>query len=318
MFSDVVERRFRVRAGARLVTENVAGDTVVRAKDGDEIVVRATKHAEAENADRARRFFENLVVEIDGDEDVVAVRQRAYLAEHDWAGLFRDRRAWADYEIEVPPGCEVVARSTSGEVSVAGIRAPCQVVTVSGGAQVMDARGHVGVKTVSGDIQVSEVAGELDTNSVSGDLTVRGAALAGARMRAVSGDVSIEARLEGADEFVIGTVSGDVTLTTPSGCDIAFTTRSGELIADRGVLVGRMGKRHSRLRIGEGGARVHVSTMSGDLRLVRTDVGGPPLPSRDAEGHPEGKPDALGILERVERSELSPEEAARLLDALRR
>jgi DUF4097 and DUF4098 domain-containing protein YvlB len=77
--------------------------------------------------------------------------------------------------------------------------------------------------------------------------------------------------LTGTGDFTFHSVSGDVTLQVPRdfGADLAMTTVSGDIDSDFPITLGngRMSRRSMNARIGAGGRKLDVSTVSGDLRL---------------------------------------------------
>jgi DUF4097 and DUF4098 domain-containing protein YvlB len=148
-----------------------------------------------------------------------------------------DGDASIDFEVSVPTNLVVEAGSVSGDVSING------------------AHGDVTASTVSGDVVLDHLhASSVKANSVSGDV-----------------EVHVD-ELLGRGDFTFHSVSGDVTLEVPRdfGADLSMTTVSGEIDSDFPITVGgngRMNRRSVDARIGAGGRRLDVSTVSGDLRL---------------------------------------------------
>ncbi len=320
-FSEVLEKRFSTSGSPTVRVENVAGMTRVKGSEGVEVVVRATKRAHAESGDRGKRMLDNIEVEIEQRGDIVAVSQpRAYLIERGWMNLFRERRAVVDYDIEVPRGSVVRVRSASGGIDVRGLEGAVEAQSVSGDVDIQDVRGPLRLRTVSGDCTVERAAGVVEANSVSGDLTFRSCAWPSGQLRTISGDVTAEVRLDAEGPLSFNTVSGDVELRTPSAIELRFDTMSGELEAPEGIAIERLGRRHFVARRGEGGAEVHVHTMSGDVTIWRADVDAPEAPAARAPAPSAGrdqKADAIAVLRALEQGEIDADEAARRLDAVR-
>lgn len=328
--SDVIERRFRTSGIPRVIAENVAGETTVRG-GSDEVVVRVLKRAHADSPERARRVLENVDVEIEQEGDEIRVSQRAFLVDRGFMGIFRERRAVIDYEIDVPSEAEISVRSASGETTVRGIRGPVEVHSVSGDVRIADVRGALRVRTVSGDCEATECAGALEANSVSGDLSFDRCSFPSAGVRTVSGDFEAATQLSSGGPYGVTTVSGDVTLATPSDCEVRFQTASGEVSAAEGFDVERASRREYIVRRGAADAPlVLVRTVSGDLQLEHRDVDAPPAPAgpvgraveepkaeKPADEKKDRRAEALEVLERVARGEIDVEEAARRLDAVR-
>ncbi|MDE3174365.1 MAG: DUF4097 family beta strand repeat protein [Gemmatimonadota bacterium] len=126
-------------------------------------------------------------------------------------------------------------------------------------------------RSVSGDVHIDGAHGDVHASSVSGDLTLRNLSAAAVRATTVSGDVDAGVTaLSGDGELVFRSVSGDVTVAMPASLDADFSmsTVSGDLDTDFPLtLSGRMGRRRIEARIGKGGRRFSVSTVSGDVRL---------------------------------------------------
>lgn len=125
--------------------------------------------------------------------------------------------------------------------------------------------------SVSGDIRMDGAHGDVRAGSVSGDLTMRNLSATSIRANTVSGDVDVQvSALSGDGELSFHSVSGDVTVAMPSSLDADFSmsTVSGDLDTDFPLtLSGRMGHRSITARIGKGGRRFSIATVSGDVRL---------------------------------------------------
>jgi DUF4097 and DUF4098 domain-containing protein YvlB len=145
-----------------------------------------------------------------------------------------------DFEVSVPTNLQVSASSVSGDVSITG------------------AQGDVRATSVSGDVKMLDLhASSVDAHSVSGDVEVRVNQLTG------RGDLKFQ------------TVSGDVTLSLPSqlDADISMSTVSGDLDSDFPITLsnGRMNRRRIEAQIGKGGRRLDLETVSGDVRIRKTN-----------------------------------------------
>ena len=142
-----------------------------------------------------------------------------------------------DLEVAVPTNLQVSANSVSGNVSVTG------------------AQGDVRANTVSGDVILDKLhASSIKANTVSGDLEVR------------------VDELLGRGDFSFNTVSGDLTLMVPRtfDADLSMSSVSGDVNSDFALTVSstnRMRRGSVEARIGNGGRRLDVHTVSGNLRL---------------------------------------------------
>ena len=141
-----------------------------------------------------------------------------------------------DLEVAIPADLEVSAASVSGNVSVTG------------------AQGDVRATTVSGDVRLDKLrATSVHATSVSGGVEVHVDAFTG------NGDLDFTS------------VSGSVTLYVPRNfeADLTMSSVSGDVDSDFALTVGttRMRRGSVDARIGNGGRRLNVHTVSGNLRL---------------------------------------------------
>lgn len=130
---------------------------------------------------------------------------------------------------------------------------------------------HVSAGTVSGDVALSGVQGEVRASSVSGDVRVSGIRAPSLTASSVSGDIqaSVDA-LTGEGDLKFSSVSGNVTAELPKdfNADLRMSTVSGQIDSNFPItLEGRTSTHRLEGRIGSGGRRLTVSTVSGDLRL---------------------------------------------------
>lgn len=204
-----------------------------------------------------------------------------------WLEKFRNFRDQdrADISVAVPAGVVAKVGTVSADGLVAGIDGRASVSTVSGSLVVDGTRGRLGANTVSGEIVVRGHEGTLGLNSVSGELAASGA-LSSVTANAVSGTLALDLTAGGASVDVT-TVAGDVTLRVPAdeGVQVRANAVSGRLVID-GEEHGRgmPGSRTVDLRRGDvGGTSVTVSTVSGDVTLLRAAATSA-TPARTAEG----------------------------------
>jgi hypothetical protein len=155
--------------------------------------------------------------------------------------------------LEQRPGSGLEQRQHESEIAV-----PANLIVsasnVSGDIQLTGMQGDVR-RTTGGDIRLDRLrATSVHANSVSGDVVVRVEELIG------RGDLSFH------------TVSGDVTLELPRQLDVdlSMSTVSGGIDSDYALTIGgngRMNRRSMDARIGAGGRRLDLATVSGDVKL---------------------------------------------------
>jgi DUF4097 and DUF4098 domain-containing protein YvlB len=131
---------------------------------------------------------------------------------------------------------------------------------------------QVSANSVSGDVSITGATGDVRANSVSGDLKLDRLRASSVVANTVSGDVEVSIQeFTGRGDLVFHTVSGDVTLDLPRQLDVdlSMTTVSGGINSDYALTLGngRTNRRNIEARIGAGGRRLDLSTVSGDVKL---------------------------------------------------
>lgn len=209
-------------------------------------------------------------------------------------------------EITVPVGTRIRARNFSGDVTIAGVKAPVDARTISGDIEITDAAERVVVESVSGDVSASGVAGNarvtsvsgeielsgvsgtVEGQSVSGDLTLRDVRSRDVRLEAVSGELRYAGTVERDGRYEFRSHSGDIEIRFPGQPQATFTaqTYSGTVESDVPMTVQPEGTANGAGRtrssqkfqftVGGGGARISTETFSGTIYL-RTGTG----PARD-------------------------------------
>jgi len=205
----------------------------------------------------------------------------------------RNRMGDQRIEISVPIGTEVRASTVSGNIAVRGTAGRVQVGTVSGDLDVRDAMDDIEIRTTSGDLRAEKLRGRIRANSTSGDFalddvsgdlrfhTVSGTlrargALDGLEFESVSGDFVFRGDFKNEGTYTARTHSGDIRLTLPANlaANVDLSTFSGDLRTEfpltlqPGESAGRRG-RQMRTTINGGGARITLTTFSGDITLEK-------------------------------------------------
>jgi DUF4097 and DUF4098 domain-containing protein YvlB len=248
----------------------ISGDVVVTAWDRGEARIRA--YAERGRV-RSSLSSSRLTLEIES---------------------VRGRVGDSKFELSVPVGVRVIARSTSGDVSVKGTKGAVEARSTSGDVTVMDATDRIVLESVSGDVRGSQLTGEVRSESVSGTIEIRDAngevraettsgdvSLLGVTSRGVfattvSGEVEYDGTIDANGRYEFHSHSGDIRLEIPEGAGAQFTveTFSGSLDSEF-TLTLQPGRRSTgrprrfEFTLGSGSARVTAESFSGDIVLAR-------------------------------------------------
>jgi hypothetical protein len=330
-YSDTVEGKFTFKGTPKLRVRNVSGETSITAAGAaGEIRVVARKRVSAGSEDRAKRLLQNLEVRMEQRGEELHIEPHLYEQERGWLDLFRGKRFRVDFEITVPAECAIDAQTVSGEISIEGVRGPLEVQSVSGDVRLEDIQGPMRLKSVSGDVDCRRYVGHLEGNTVSGDVTIVGAALRSILLHTVSGDVSVEGRLDPRKEHRFKSISGDVELAlSEPDATIEYRTASGDVECDLPARIVRRGRKEYSVVLGAGQARIAVKTVSGDLTVHGTSAVAPD--DAEAEGSApaeaavsdvektqpmdmSSREEVRSVLERLARGELGVDDAAAALD----
>jgi hypothetical protein len=293
-----VEEQFAVGEDCELSVGNISGRVSIRAGDAGVISMRAVKRGR----DSA---VENTEIETSQDGNRVRIRTRGL--ENGVFGLKRSVCS-VDYDIAVPLGCAVEAKTVSADATVIGIGGSLRLDTVSGDAEVEDVRGSCDLHTVSGDVLARRVEAPVTIRTTSGDINVRSSSLPSLNAHSVSGDITVESPLHPEAQYYGKTVSGDVTLIVPgdTGASISLRSVSGRFESSfQGSVVDviRPGRRNWQGLINGGGAQVEMQSVSGNLRLRASS----PIPQPPSQ---EERDAAVNeALTALERGEITVEEA---------
>jgi len=309
MTTERIERSFQAGTPARLRLKNIRGRVEILGGDGDLIQIVATNHLSTGNAGLTR-------VEIEQADDGSVSAITRYDGKI-WFGLGWFQPSKVDYSVRLPRQCQLEVSCVECSVSVQNLDGELKVKTVSGSLSVKELSGALSFSTVSGGIQGEGLVGPLRASTVSGGVHLQRSQFPQVDVKTVSGGLTLETSLSDGP-YTFDTVSGSARLYLPldTRCSLQFQSLSGSVVSDLGQGRQSHGSGKVRFDIGGGGAALNFKSVSGGLYL---------LPGAPAPDQPDDEEDLietegltpdqrLDILERIDRGELSAEEA---LEALR-
>ena len=214
--------------------------------------------------------------------------------------MLQNRSGDSRFEITVPFGVSVIARSqsgdmkfrdtrgrveahaNSGDLEVENVVGRLDVNTLSGSITARDVTGDVDVNTTSGDVRLFNLAGSADVGTVSGDVELRNVTGRTIRAKTTSGDVRFDGLIDPAGRYEFVAHSGDVEMHVQrdASAQLTVSTWNGGITSDFPITlrpgehnIGTFnGKRYS-FEIGGGGARITAETFSGDITLAANGHG---------------------------------------------
>ena len=193
------------------------------------------------------------------------------------------------FEITVPAGARVSARSWSGSVSVKGVHGDLETRTQSADVDIQDAgridaeslsgdvtiRGMSGeamIHTVSGDVALGTARGDVEIETVSGDIDLQDVVAKQIRTHTTSGDVEFDGSILPDGRYEYNTHSGEIRLVLPAdvGAQLSIATFNGGIESDFPITLRAGDHENKRLNftLGQGTARISAETFSGDITLT--------------------------------------------------
>ncbi len=290
------DRSLDVSGPIRLELSNVSGDvSILGSADGKVHVhgdVRVSGFGFGNPQSRLNNILSNPPVELKGD--TLRVGKDAS----------RLHNVSISYSVEVPRDTEVNSSSVSGSQLVRNVRGPVQASSVSGTVRgkdigrevrltstsgsidaencgddvratsvsgtvtVLSAKGDVLAHSVSGDVHVQNPGGRVDTDTSSGSVDVRDAN-GDVKAHATAGRVTIQGNPAGNSYWDLKTVSGSVDIAVPSSASFHLSAGAvtGQIRAQIPIMIEEQGKHSLRARMGDGGARVEIHTVSGGIEV---------------------------------------------------
>lgn len=247
-YPDPSEIRHKIGATGQLTINNVSGSVELRAADTDEVVVNV-------RSERGRAGWLPLTVRQSDGVLAIDVEKRGPMG---MFGSLFGANDGLDFEVIVPRAARVTINTVSADIRSSLLSGEQTYKTVSGDINIDPVGGRLQVTTVSGDIEArASQPAELSVNTTSGDAHVQGAVLNQFDARTVSGDIDIEAGLGVGPLHTVETVSGDLSIASPTG--VTVEVKSG-LELRRGGSRGYVS--------GDGAAKVRFRTLSGDCHLA--------------------------------------------------
>jgi len=290
------DRTLSVKGPIRLELNNTSGDVSITGTADGKVHIHAEARASgmgfASPEKRISEFISNPPIEQHGNTIRVGEEMR------------RMRNLSITYVIEVPRETEISSAVLSGAQTIQDVRGPVKAEAASGSIRVSNIERETQLSSLSGSIRADNIGDDLRANSASGTVTVsnikgdvRISALSGStqitkpggrveastasgsvsvegatsdvKAQAASGRVNIQGNPGSSSYWDLKTASGTVQLGVPSNANfhLAADAISGEIKTDIPVLIEEKGKHSLRARVGTGGGRIEIHTISGEIRL---------------------------------------------------
>lgn len=290
------DRNYTVSGHTRLEVTDASGQITIAGSADGQVHVHGNVRAMGMGFDKPQeRLNEEL-----SDPGIEQKGDTIRIGKH----LSSMRNLSIDYRIEVPHDTEIKVTAMSGSQSIHGVRGPVtaqgasgsiqvdgverdvQINSVSGSIEATDvgddvrassasgevtvnnAKGDVRANSLSGSVRVSKPGGRVEADSASGSIDIEGAKF-DVKAHGVSGEVNVHGDPGEQGYWDLKTVSGGVRVYVPPSANFRFSAEaiSGEIRADIPIVIEEQGKHSLRAHVGNGGGRVEVHTVSGEIHV---------------------------------------------------
>lgn len=256
--------------GETLRVETVNGVITYETWDGSEVEIEATARARALTNGQARRYTEQVQVDLIRTEG--GVEAVARLPQN----LANLNTVTVNFRVRVPEDWRgrVELRTINGQVMAANLHGDAEVETATGPISIRSHSGSLKVITGNGAINVTDANTVLDAFTSNGTIDVSGAVLRGQGFaRTLNGTVRIHASLDEEATLQVDTSQGSVSfvLTDPDvALDLAANNGTVRLHADVAASLRQPDKLVGS--IGAGRAVLHARANNGSIDLYVTET----------------------------------------------
>jgi DUF4097 and DUF4098 domain-containing protein YvlB len=290
------DRTLTVTGPIRLELANASGDISITGSADRKVHVHADVRSSGIGFDSPQKRLDEIVTNppVEQKGDTIRIGK----------DLSRIHNVSISYVIEVPRETEVDTSVVSGSQTIRGVRGPvkaqaasgsirvehidrqAQLTTISGSIDannigddirassasgsvtVSDIKGDVRISALSGTTQITKPGGRVDADTASGSVEVQGATR-DVKAHAASGRVDVQGNPTSTSYWDLKTVSGVVQLGVPPSANFHLSADavSGQIKTDVPIVIEGQGKHSLRARMGNGGGRVEVHTVSGEIRV---------------------------------------------------
>lgn len=290
------DRNYTVMGHIRLEVTELSGQVNITGSADGQVHIHGDVHARSMGFEKPRERLDQTLADLGIEQkgDTIRVGKR----------LSSMRNVSIDYKIEVPHDTEinvtaisgsqnihdvrgpVTLQGASGAVRVDGVERDTRINSASGSIEVTDigddvrassasgevtinnAKGDIRANSLSGSVHVTKPGGRVDADSASGSIDIKGAKF-DVKAHDVSGEVNIHGDPGDHGYWDLKTVSGAVQVYVPSNSNFRFSAEaiSGEIRTDIPIVIEEQGKHSLRAHIGNGGGRVEVHTVSGEIHV---------------------------------------------------
>lgn len=274
----------------------INGDCRILPADGDQIVISAVKRIDALSAEDGQDLADHIQIPVERQKDHLVVSTK-YLRTleslpsfwHKMLGKNSDAAfGRVDWTIAVPSGLKVNLTSSRGSITLEQLRNDIIIKTSASDITLVSIEGEVTIDNGSGRLQghlligpisIRQMLGSIALDFVEGDIKIKSSSaeisisqeIGALDLMTTTGNIDIRTTLESRRDYMVTTESGDIRLSVPQEASgrLKLNSRTGEIKTDMPVAITSMSSTRLDGVFGDGGVRIVLSSMSGDVTVAQ-------------------------------------------------
>jgi DUF4097 and DUF4098 domain-containing protein YvlB len=262
-----VEKHFAVKGRPVVVIHNVANGRIeVKSSKNPEVVIVGVQ-----NSNKIGLEMEQAGDRIDVTANILDASAQPLELE-------------TSLQLTVPEETELQLRTETGLIYVEQIMGDMTLESVAGDVHLKEVSGYIIVKTTGGSLVCTQCAGKLDFNSVSGSAQLLQPALTNVNLRTTTGNILFDGDFIRTGLYSMKSSKGlvEVRFSSNDSFDLKAQTTMGTV--DNRAAAYLKPDSHSGIRraaakfthglfgtVGQGLAKVELSSYSGTIRILRRD-----------------------------------------------
>jgi hypothetical protein len=274
----------------------INGDCRIIPADGDQIVISAVKRIDALSAEDGQDLADHIQTPIERQKNSLLVSTK-YLRTLEslpsfWQKMLGKNSDAAfgivDWTIAVPSGLKLKLTSSRGTITLEQLRNDISINTSASDITLASIEGEVTIDNGSGRVQgnlligpisIRQMLGSIALDFVEGDIKIKSSAaaisisqeLGALDLMTTTGNIDIRTTLESRRDYMVTTESGNIRLSVPQEASgrLKLNSRTGEIKTDMPVAITSMSSTRLDGVFGDGGVRIVLSSMSGDVTVAQ-------------------------------------------------
>jgi DUF4097 and DUF4098 domain-containing protein YvlB len=289
------KRDLKLGANGQIELENIAGTiTVIAGNNASLEIVKVARGRTPEDAKEQLPLVNVQVVERAGRVEV----RTQYPGSREWRrdNSRRNISVSVNYNVTVPAGTRVNAKSISGDIHVKDIKGDLSLETISGAVRIANAGRIASASSTSGNVELTDTAIEgglelgsisgsvilrrvkarrIDASTVSGNVIVQEVDCERIEAESISGNIDFSGNLSRGGHYAFSSHSGQVKVAVDgrTGFEVEAESFSGNVRTDLQLQNASTqgGRRQRELRgvFGDGSAVLDLTTFSGSILITK-------------------------------------------------